>query len=61
MCMGNCGGNKSGSSKSSSQKSSMPKNWGGMKTPKSSSRQTSGSTNNFGQPRVRMSFGSKNR
>lgn len=58
--MGGCGGNKS-SSKSSSSAKSMPKNWGGMKAPKSLAGSSLGSANNFGQPRVRVSFSGKAR
>jgi hypothetical protein len=60
--MGGCGGSKmSGARSSSSQKASMPKNWGGMKGPKSSGRSTLGSATNFGTPKVRMSFSGKAR
>lgn len=57
--MGNCG--KSSVAGKSYSKSSMPKNWGGMKGPKSSGRSTLGSSTNFGTPKVRMSFSGKAR
>lgn len=58
--MGGCGGNKS-SGKSSSPAKSMPKNWGGMKAPKSISGALLGSANSFGQPKVKTSFSGRAR
>lgn len=60
MCMGGCGGKKAAAGTS---KSSMPKNWGGMKMSKTSSKTKSSGNqmSGFGQPKVRMSFGSRNR
>lgn len=58
--MGGCVGSKS-AGKSNAMKQ-MPKNWGGMKTSgtKAGSR-ASGNSGNFGTPKVRMSFGNRNR
>ncbi len=52
-----CGGG--GKSTSHSTKSSMPKSWGGMKAPKSASSKVMPGQNNFGQPKVKMSFSGK--
>ncbi len=63
MCMGDCGGGKSMSGKSSG-KSQMPKNWGGMNTKARGKKSTSSSnygSGGFGQPKVKMSFGSRGR
>lgn len=60
MCMGGpgCSGNKS---KSNKAMPSAPKNWGGMKVPKSATTRTV--SNSFGSPVVKrsMSFSGKAR